>query len=68
MEAGGKVRGGTREGIVVYTRIFFFFLQVDKGQSEDGSPLTPFDLLIQEVILDKKIITQHGAMASPHLQ
>lgn len=68
MEAGGKVKGGTRKGIVVYTRIFFF-LQVDKGQSEDGSPLTPFDLLIQEeVILDKKIITQHGAMASPHLQ
>lgn len=46
----------------------FFFLQVNKGQSEDGSPLTPFDLLIQEVILDKKIITQHSAMASPHLQ
>lgn len=61
--------GEERERELLSIQGFFFILQVDKGQSEDGSPLTPFDLLIQEeVILDKKIITQHGAMASPHLQ
>lgn len=64
MEGGGKVGGGTREGIVVCTG--FFFYKWKKGRVRDGSPLTPFDLLlIQEVILDKKIITQRGAMASP---